>query len=220
MNTLKTDLCETISREENYHLQEIVEEFAFADETLRAISPAVSIYGSARTKREDADYAFTELLAQKLSQAGFAVISGGGPGIMEAANKGAFSEKSAAIGLNIELPHEQHANPYQDVTLNFRHFFPRKAMFIKHAMAYVVMPGGFGTLDELFESLTMVQTGKSAHHPVILVGSEFWQGMMDWLGAQLLQRGFISERELSLLEIIDDADEIVAKIQAHYQAIR
>ena len=150
-----------IQARESYHVLKIISEFVEAGEELRAIQPAVSIYGSARTPEDHPDYAFTLRLARKLSDAGFSVISGGGPGIMEAANKGAFAGVSPAVGLNIVLPHEQKANPYQDLSIKFQHFFPRKVMFVKHAVAYVVMPGGFGTLDELFESLTLVQTGQT-----------------------------------------------------------
>lgn len=202
---------------ESYHLLKILSEFVEAGEELSAIQPAVSIYGSARTPTDHPDYLLTERLSRKLSDAGFSVISGGGPGIMEAANKGAHAGKSPAVGLNIELPHEQNANTYQDLSVNFQHFFPRKVMFVKHAVAYVVMPGGFGTLDELFESLTLVQTGKTPLRPVILVGREFWQGLVDWIREQLLARKLISPGDLDLFEIIDDEDEIIAKIFAHYE---
>ena len=207
---------ETQARE-SYHLLKIMSEFVASGEELRAIQPAVSIYGSARIRPEEPDYLFTERLARKLSDAGFSVISGGGPGIMEAANKGAFAGKSPSVGLNIELPHEQHANPYQDLSVTFQHFFPRKVMFVKHAIAYVVMPGGFGTLDELFESLTLVQTGKTPARPIILVNRPFWQGLIDWLHEQLGQRGLIGADDMSLLQLCDDEDEIVATIFDHYE---
>lgn len=164
----------------SYHLLKIMSEFVEADEDLRAIQPAVSIYGSARTPTTSPYYALCETLARKLSDSGFSVISGGGPGIMEAANKGAFYGKSPAAGLNIMLPHEQSPSRYQDLSVKFHHFFPRKVMFVKHAIAYVTMPGGFGTLDELFESVTLVQTGKSPMRPIILVGSPFWQGLIGY----------------------------------------
>ncbi len=206
-----------IQARESYHLLKIISEFVEAGEELRAIQPAVSIYGSARTPENHPDYAFTESLSRKLSDAGFAVISGGGPGIMEAANKGAFAGRSPAVGLNIVLPHEQAANPYQDLSIKFQHFFPRKVMFVKHAVAYVVMPGGFGTLDELFESLTLVQTGKTPQRPIILVGSSFWKGLLDWVKDQLLMRGLISEQDLDLMQVIDSEDEIIAEIFAQYE---
>lgn len=202
---------------ESFRVLGIVSEFVQASEQLHAIQPAVTIYGSARTPTSHADYIFTETLARKLSDAGFAVISGGGPGIMEAANKGAFAGKSPAVGLNIVLPHEQRANPYQDLSVTFQHFFPRKVMFVKHALAYIVMPGGFGTLDELFENLTMVQTRKAPQRPIILVGSDFWQGLATWLREQLLARQFIRAEDLDLLKIMDNQDEIIEHIFHYYQ---
>lgn len=206
-----------VQARESYHLLKIMSEFVESGEELRAIQPAVSIYGSARTPTDHPDYLLTERLARKLSDAGFSVISGGGPGIMEAANKGAFAGKSPAVGLNIVLPHEQTANPYQNLSIKFQHFFPRKVMFVKHAVAYVVMPGGFGTLDELFESLTLVQTGKTPSRPIILVGKSFWQGMMDWIREQLLGNGMISPEDMDLIRLIDDEDEIIESIFSHYE---
>ena len=206
-----------IQARESYHLLKIMSEFVEAGEELRAIYPAVSIYGSARTPVSHPDYLLAELIARRLSDAGFAVISGGGPGIMEAANKGAFAGSSPAVGLNIVLPHEQQSNPYQDLSVKFQHFFPRKVMFVKHAVAYVVMPGGFGTLDELFESLTLVQTGKIPPRPIILVGRDFWQGMIDWIADRLLTRCFIKPDDLDLFETADTADEVTDIIFRHYE---
>jgi uncharacterized protein (TIGR00730 family) len=145
------------------------------------------------------------------------VISGGGPGIMEAANKGAFPGKSPSIGLNIELPHEQTRNPYQDISQNFRHFFMRKVMFVKYASAYVVMPGGFGTLDELLEALTLIQTGKTRKIPIILVGTEFWAGMIEWFKTTLVSEGMIEEEDLDLIQLIDQPKDVVAAIFKHYE---
>ena len=206
-----------IQARESYHVLKIISEFVEAGEELRAIQPAVSIYGSARTPENHPDYEFTLRLARKLSDAGFSVISGGGPGIMEAANKGAFAGASPAVGLNIVLPHEQKANPYQDLSIKFQHFFPRKVMFVKHAVAYVVMPGGFGTLDELFESLTLVQTGKTPNRPIILVGRDFWSGLLDWIRKELLGRGLIAAADMDLIRLIDDEDKIIEEIFAHYE---
>ncbi|CAG0994520.1 partial pyrimidine/purine-5'-nucleotide nucleosidase, partial [Rhodocyclaceae bacterium] len=158
----------------------IMSEFVEATDRLASVRPAVSIFGSARVTRDSGTYRLTERIARLLSDAGFAVISGGGPGVMEAANKGAFEGKSPSIGLNIQLPMEQKANLYQDISQSFRHFFARKYMFVRFATAYVVMPGGFGTLDELLESLTLIQTRKSPRIPLILVGSDFWAGLLDW----------------------------------------
>ncbi|HGM0439616.1 TPA: TIGR00730 family Rossman fold protein, partial [Neisseria gonorrhoeae] len=176
---------------------------------------AVSIFGSARTPQNHTDYAFACRLARRLSDSGIAVISGGGPGIMEAANKGAFAGKSVSVGLNIALPHEQKPNPYQDIALRFSRFAERKAVFFRYSQAYVVMPGGFGTLDELFEILTLVQTGKVPPRPVVLVGKAFWSGLAEWINAQLLARGMISEGAASLFSISDDEDEIIAYLSEH-----
>lgn len=214
---LTDEARQRVRAKESYHVLRIVSEFVASGEELRAINPAVSIYGSARTKPSHPDYQFTEILARKLSDAGFAVISGGGPGIMEAANKGAQAGASPSVGLNIELPHEQIGNGYQDLSVQFQHFFPRKVMFVKHAIAYVVMPGGFGTLDELFESLTLVQTGKIPLRPIILVNRSFWQGLVDWIQAQLLVQGMISESDMDLFYLCDEPDEIVNRIFEHYE---
>lgn len=166
---------------ESWRVFQIMAEFVEGFEQLANISPSVSFFGSARTPRDHPHYALAEEIARLLSDSGFSVVSGGGPGIMEAANKGAFEGKSTSIGLNIQLPQEQAGNPYQDISLNFRHFFARKVMFVKHASAYVVLPGGFGTLDEMAEILTLVQTGKTRKIPIVLVDSEFWSGC--WTGS-------------------------------------
>lgn len=195
----------------------IMSEFVEATERLKPIRPAVSIFGSARTKPEDPIYQLAEKIARMLSDAGFSVISGGGPGIMEAANKGAFNGKSPSVGLNIQLPHEQVGNPYQDISQTFRHFFPRKVMFVKFASAYVVMPGGFGTMDEMMEALTLIQTGKSRKIPVILVGHDFWRGLLDWFRGTLVDSGMINPEDMDLIQVIDDPAEIVAAIFRHYE---
>ncbi|MDR2637843.1 MAG: TIGR00730 family Rossman fold protein [Zoogloeaceae bacterium] len=196
----------------------IMSEFVEATDRLKCIRPAVSLFGSARVKPEHPSYKLAETIARKLSDAGFSVISGGGPGMMEAVNKGAFAGKSPSVGLNIELPHEQKANDYQDITLTFRHFFARKYMFVRFASAYVVMPGGFGTLDELLEAATLVQTRKSPSIPIILVGRSFWQGLIDWFADQLLGMQMIDPGDLDLLQIIDEPDEVVAAIFRHYES--
>ncbi len=195
----------------------IMSEFVESIERLKPIRPAVSIFGSARTKPDHPYYQLTEIIARKLSDAGFSVISGGGPGIMEAANKGAFHGKSLSVGLNIQLPHEQSGNPYQDVSQTFRHFFPRKVMFVRFASAYVVMPGGFGTLDEVMEALTLMQTGKGRKIPVILVCKEFWGGLLDWFRTTLVEEKMINPQDMDLIQLIDDPDEIVAAIFKHYE---
>lgn len=202
---------------ESWRVFGIMSEFVSATERLNNIHPAVSIFGSARTRRDHAYYQLTEEIARLLSDAGFSVISGGGPGIMEAANKGAFYGKSPSVGLNIQLPHEQHENPYQNISQTFHHFFTRKVMFVKFASAYVVMPGGFGTLDELMEALTLVQTGKTRRIPIILVGSHFWGGMVEWFKSALLEEKMIAATDLDLIKIIDKPEQVVDAIFKHYE---
>jgi uncharacterized protein (TIGR00730 family) len=202
---------------EAWKVFQIMAEFVEGFERLAPIWPAVSIFGSARTHRDHPNYQKAEEIARLLSDSGFAVISGGGPGIMEAVNKGGYLGKAPSIGLNIQLPHEQLANGYQDVELNFRHFFSRKVMFVKYASAYVVMPGGFGTLDELAEILTLVQTGKSRRIPIILVNGEFWQGLLGWLRDTVCAEGAIDPEDLDLLRICEEPKEVVDAIFAHYE---
>jgi len=169
---------------ESWKIFQIMPEFVEGFERMARVRPSVSIFGSARTSPEHPYYKLTIDIARELSDAGFSVVSGGGPGIMEAANKGAFEGKSPSIGLNIQLPHEKAGNPYQDISLSFKHFFSRKVMFVKYASAYVVMPGGFGTLDELAEILTLVQTKKTRRIPIILVHRPFWEGLLDWFASK------------------------------------
>jgi uncharacterized protein (TIGR00730 family) len=206
------------SAREAWRVFGIMAEFVEATERLAAVRPAVSIFGSARVMPDSRYYQLTEKIARLLSDAGFSVVSGGGPGVMEAANKGAFEGKSMSIGLNIQLPHEQAANHYQDISQSFRHFFARKYMFVKVAAAYVVMPGGFGTLDELLEALTLIQTGKTPRIPLILVGSEFWAGMLDWFRDRLVAEGMINPEDMDLLQVIDDPEAVVAAIFDHYES--
>ena len=191
---------DTIMTRESWKIFQIMAEFVEGFERLAQIKPSVSVFGSARTPPDHPYYKLAEEISRALSDAGFSVVSGGGPGIMEAANKGAYAGKSPSIGLNIQLPHEQVGNPYQDITLNFRHFFSRKVMFVKYASAYVVLPGGFGTLDELAEILTLVQTGKTRRIPIILVHRPFWQGLIEWFRDTLVAEGTINEEDLDLLQ--------------------
>ena len=200
--------------QEAWRALQIMSEFVYATEKLRPVQPAVSIFGSARIKADNPWYQRTVDIARALSDSGFSVISGGGPGIMEAANVGAFEGKSLSIGLNIQLPHEQKANRYQDISQSFRHFFARKYMFVKVAAAYVVMPGGFGTLDELLEALTLIQTGKTPRIPLILVGSQFWAGLLDWFRARLVSEGMINPEDVDLLQVIDEPERIVVDLPA------
>jgi uncharacterized protein (TIGR00730 family) len=204
---------------ESWKIFQIMAEFVEGFERLAHIKPSVSLFGSARTPPDHPHYKLTEDISRALSDAGFAVVSGGGPGIMEAANKGAFAGKSPSIGLNIQLPHEQSGNAYQDIGLNFRHFFSRKVMFVKYASAYVVMPGGFGTLDELAEILTLVQTGKTRRIPIILVESEFWTGLIDWFSKTLVKEGMISAEDLELFQVLDKPEDVVNAIFDYYEHI-
>lgn len=202
---------------ESWKIFQIMAEFVEGFEKLARIKPSVSIFGSARTDPDNPHYQQAEAIAKALSDAGFSVVSGGGPGIMEAANKGAQQGKSPSIGLNIQLPMEQSSNGFQDIGLNFRHFFSRKVMFVKYASAYVVCPGGFGTLDEMAEILTLVQTGKTRNIPIILVHEPFWRGLLDWFENTLVKEGTIDADDMKLMKLIDDPDEIVKAIFDHYE---
>ena len=203
---------------ESWKIFQIMAEFVEGFERLAQIKPSVSIFGSARTPPDSADYLLAEDIARTLSNAGFSVVSGGGPGIMEAANKGAQQGCSPSIGLNIQLPNEQFGNPYQDISLSFRHFFSRKVMFVKYAAAYVVLPGGFGTLDELAEILTLVQTGKTRRIPIILVNRPFWEGLIEWFKSTLIVKKTISPEDLDLFQVLDTPQEVVDAIFRHYES--
>ncbi|MDD4929035.1 MAG: TIGR00730 family Rossman fold protein [Gallionella sp.] len=213
----RPDVPEAWDAKEAWRVFGIMSEFVSATDRLAHIHPAVSIFGSARTRPDQPYYKLAEEIARLLSDAGFSVISGGGPGIMEAANKGAFYGKSPSVGLNIQLPHEQTNNPYQNISQSFQHFFARKVMFVKFANAYVVMPGGFGTLDELMEALTLVQTGKTRRMPIILVGTKFWGGMVEWFKTALLEEKVIRPEDLNLIQLIDEPQEVVRAIFKHYE---
>jgi uncharacterized protein (TIGR00730 family) len=206
------------SAREAWRVFEIIAEFVTATERLQAIQPAVSIFGSARTTPDHPYYRLAEDIATRLSEAGFSVISGGGPGIMEAANKGAFEGASPSVGLNIQLPNESSENQYQDVSHTFQHFFARKVMFVKLSCAFVMMPGGFGTLDELMEVLTLVQTGKIRRVPLILVNSAFWKGLLDWIRGQLIADAMIGADDPGLIRVIDDPQAVVDAIFEHYHS--
>ena len=210
-------LLKNSTARESWRIFGIMSEFVEATERLAAIKPAVTLFGSARVPPDSRYYALTEQLARLLSDSGFSVISGGGPGIMEAANKGAFFGKSPSVGLNIQLPHEQKSNPYQDISQTFRHFFARKYMFVRFASAYVVLPGGFGTLDELMEALTLIQTGKARKIPLILVCSDFWGGMIDWFKEKLVGEGMVDPEDIDLIQLIDEPTKVVEAIFKHYE---
>ncbi len=204
---------------DSWKIFQIMSEFVEGFQQLADISPSVSIFGSARFKPDHPYYQVSEEISRLLSDSGFAVVSGGGPGVMEAANKGAFAGKSASVGLNIKLPHEQSGNPYQDISLNFKYFFARKVMFVKYASAYVVMPGGFGTLDEMAEILTLVQTGKSKRIPIILFGTSFWEGLLEWFEKTLVEVGTISATDMDLFQLTDDPQFVVDTIFDFYEGV-
>lgn len=203
-------------REDPWRIFRIMAEFVESFETMSKIGPAVTIFGSARMKTTDRYYKAAVTLAQRLAEKDFAVITGGGPGIMEAANKGAARAKGKSVGLNIELPHEQAGNPYANVPIQFHYFFARKVCFVKYSMGFIYMPGGFGTLDELFEVLTLVQTGRISRFPMILFGKKHWSGLLRWLKPALVEQGFVDRGDLDLLQMTDDVDEAV-EILAEYR---
>ena len=211
--TDKQYVINEITIQDSWRMFRIMAEFVDGFEALAKYHPAVSIFGSTRVRPGDAVYQKAEHIGKLLAENGFAVITGGGPGVMEAANKGAFSAGGKSIGLNIELPLEQKPNPYTNITLNFRYFFVRKVMFVKYAVAYIILPGGFGTLDELLESITLIQTKKIRPFPVILVGSDYWRGFLDWMKEVVLKDEKISLADLEILQLIDEPGEIIKTIK-------
>ena len=209
----KRYVIDDITIKDSWRMFHIIAEFVEGFEALAEIHPSVSIFGSSRVTSDDDVYRRAEQVAQLLAENGFGVITGGGPGVMEAANKGASLAGGKSIGLNVQLPHEQEPNPYTNLALNFRYFFVRKVMFVKYAVAYIIFPGGFGTMDELFESMTLIQTRKIKPFPVILVGSEYWKGLLDWVKGVVLKEGKISASDLDIFQLIDDPEEIVRTIK-------
>jgi len=210
---------ETIGKDA-WRIFRIMGEFVEGFEEMTKVGRAVSIFGSARTEPGDAQYELCVETARLLGEAGFAVITGGGPGIMEAANKGAQESGARSVGCNIELPFEQSGNSFADLSIDFRYFFVRKTMFVKYAQAFVIFPGGFGTMDELFESLTLIQTGKVRNFPVVLVGTEYWGGLLDWIRERMVVEGKISESDLDLLYLTDDPREVRDHIVHRYRRRR
>jgi len=209
-----------IKTNDSWAIFKIMSEFVSGYEHLSRIGPCVSVFGSARTKPNTKYYELTERISRKIVESGYGIITGGGPGIMEAGNKGAHLGGGTSVGLNIDLPFEQHDNPYidSDKNLNFDYFFVRKVMFVKYSQGFVVMPGGFGTLDELFEAVTLIQTKKIAKFPIILVGSEFWGGLIDWIRATLLEANHnIGPNDLDLLQVVDHEDEVVEILDSFYK---
>ncbi|MCR9226545.1 MAG: TIGR00730 family Rossman fold protein [Flavobacteriaceae bacterium] len=208
-----------IKTNDSWAIFKIMGEFVNGFEKMSRIGPCVSIFGSARVREGHPYYDLAVKISQKIAEAGYGVITGGGPGIMEAGNKGASLAGGTSVGLNIDLPFEQHDNPYidDDKSLDFDYFFVRKVMFVKYSQGFVVMPGGFGTLDEFFEALTLIQTHKIHTFPIILVGSEFWKGLMDWIKDTLVEAGNISPKDLDLIKLVDTEDEVVEIIDAFYK---
>lgn len=202
---------------ESWKIFQVIAEFVEGYERLLTVKPAVSIFGTARAKPGSPGYQLAEEIGKQLSDAGFGVVTGGGPGIMEAANKGAYQGKSLSVGLNIELPNQEISNRYQDISLRFRHFFTRKVMFVKYAAAYIVLPGGYGTLDELAEILALVQTGKTRHIPIILVKEAFWRGLLRWFSETLVIENMIDATDLNLIQLVNSAEEVVAAVQDFYK---
>ncbi len=202
---------------DSWRMFRIMSEFVAGFDGMSAIDvPSITIYGSARTAKEHKYYKLTEEIAAGLAKEGFAVITGGGPGIMQAANKGAFEADGLSVGLNITLPHEQEPNPYVNFSLSFSYFFVRKVMLMKYSSGFICMPGGFGSMDELFESLTLIQTKKVKPFPIVLVGSEFWGGLVDWIKDTMVGNGNISPEDVSLFSVIDDPGEVVAFLKKAY----
>lgn len=209
-----------IKTNDSWAIFKIMGEFVNGFEKMSAIGPCVSIFGSARTKPGEPYYELAVDVAQKVAEAGYGIITGGGPGIMEAGNKGANQAGGTSVGLNIDLPFEQHDNPYidGDKNLDFDYFFVRKVMFVKYSQGFVVMPGGFGTLDELFEAITLIQTNKIHTFPIILVGTSFWSGLFEWIKDIMLKEGNISPKDLDLIKLVDSAEEVVEIIDAFYKS--
>lgn len=204
-----------LDKSESWRLFKIIGEFVDGFDILPSVCPAVTIYGSARVKEDSSVYHNTKEIAYKLALKGFSIISGGGPGVMEAANRGCREAKDkhnlnvSSVGLNIKLPHEQMINRFSDVTLEFKYFFVRKVMLVRYASAYIMMPGGFGTLDELFETVELIQTHKTKPFPVILYDSGYWNGLLDWIKSNILHNYYISEKDFEIIKVMDDSDEIV-----------
>ncbi len=217
---LKQKTWNEIRTNDSWAIFKIMSEFVNGYEAMGRIGPCVSIFGSARTKPQDEFYLLAEKIAFQISKAGYGVITGGGPGIMEAGNKGAHQGGGTSVGLNIELPFEQHFNPFidKDKNLNFDYFFVRKVMFVKYSQGFVIMPGGFGTLDEMFEAITLIQTKKVAKFPIILVGIEFWSGLMDWIKAIMVDKhGTVSPGDMDLVKLVDTAEEVVDILDSFYK---
>jgi len=215
-----TPMSQKVLWEETWRIFRIMAEFVEGFEEMARIGPAVSIFGSARTKKRTWEYRTARKIARLLAKRGYAIITGGGPGIMEAANRGAADAGGTSIGLNIELPFEQHENPYLSKSLTFHYFFTRKVMFLKYSQAFIIMPGGFGTMDELFESLTLIQTNIVQGFPVIMVGKKYWARLYKWLKDVMLKEGAISPEDLDLIYMTDDPREVLQIIVNYYDRVK
>ncbi|MBN2071027.1 MAG: TIGR00730 family Rossman fold protein [Candidatus Krumholzibacteriota bacterium] len=213
MDPKKRYLIDDFNIQESWRLFRILAEFVEGFDSMVELGPAVTFFGSARLKEDDRYYIMARELARDLAGEDFAIITGGGPGIMEAANRGAQEGSGESVGLNIDLPFEQEPNPYIDKMITFRYFFVRKVMFIKYAMAFVIFPGGFGTMDELFEALTLIQTHKIAPFPLFLIGRDFWGGLLDWIKNRMLEDGMISPEDLDIIHVVDSKDEVIKEIK-------
>ena len=217
---LKQKSWHEIRSNDSWAIFKVMSEFVNGYESMGRIGPCVTIFGSARTKADNKYYQLTEEIAERITRAGYGIITGGGPGIMEAGNKGASQGGGPSVGLNIELPFEQHFNPYidHDKNINFDYFFVRKVIFVRYSQAFIVMPGGFGTLDEMFEALTLIQTKKIAKFPIILVGTEFWSGLIDWMKTVLIEKYFnASPEDMDLIKVVDTSEEVVQIIDSFYK---
>ena len=211
----KQYVVDALSKEESWRIFRIMAEFVESIEVLSSVRNAVTVFGSARVKPGDPYYQMGEDLGRLLAQEGFSVITGGGPGLMEAANKGAAEASGVSVGMNIKLPFEQKPNPYANVQIDYKYFFIRKVMFVKSALAYVILPGGYGTMDELFEALTLIQTKRVKSFPLILMGRSYWQGLLDWLQSTMLQNGMIEPFDIEMIQIMDDPVQVVKHIKKY-----
>ena len=218
-NKFKQKTWNEIKTNDSWAIFKIMAEFVEGFERLGKIGPCVSIFGSARTKQDQAYYKLAENIAYKLTKNGYGIVTGGGPGIMEAGNRGANRGKGTSVGLNIDLPFEQDDNPYidSDKSLDFDYFFVRKVMFVKYSQGFVVMPGGFGTMDELFEAITLIQTKKIGKFPIVLVGRKYWSGLLDWIKNTVLEEGNISPKDLELISLVDSENEVLDVIDSFYK---
>ena len=218
-NKFKQKTWNEVKTNDSWAIFKIMAEFVEGFERLSKIGPCVSIFGSARTKEDHKYYKLAEEIAYQLTVHGYGVVTGGGPGIMEAGNRGAQRGKGTSVGLNIELPFEQNDNPYidPDKSLDFDYFFVRKVMFVKYSQGFIVMPGGFGTLDELFEAMTLIQTKKIGKFPIVLVGKDYWSGLIDWIKGTMLKSKNINEKDLDLISLVDSAEEVIKVVDAFYK---